>query len=56
MTALNKLIKEAPGMDLNVYVLKYASISEAPVAAHSLSALDRVVRLLDGLSEGLRRK
>src|SRR5438477_7032742 len=43
-------------MDLNVYVLKYTSISEALVAAHALSSLDRVARLLDGLSEDLRRK
>ena len=56
MAALDKLIKEAPGMDLNVYVLKYTSISEALVAAHALSSLDRIARLLDGLSEDLRRK
>jgi len=43
-------------MDLNVYVLKYTSISAALVAAHALSALDRVARLLDGLTEDLRRK
>ena len=42
MATLNKLIKEAPRMDLNVYVLKYTSILEALVAAHSLLALDRV--------------
>src|SRR5437667_11003933 len=35
MAALDKLIKEAPGMDLDVYVLKYTSISEALVAARS---------------------
>src|SRR5947199_7886984 len=56
MAALDKLIKEAHGMDLNVYVLKYTSISEALVAAHALSSLNRVARLLDGLSEDLRRK
>ena len=56
MAALDKLIKEAPGMDLNVYVLKYTSISEALVAAHALSSLNRVAQLLDGLSEDLHRK
>jgi len=56
MAALDKLVKEAPTMDLNVYILKYTSVSDALVAAHALSTLDRVARLLDGLSEDLRRK
>jgi len=54
--ALNKLIHDAPGMDLNVFVLKYASITETLVAKSALSTLDRVGRLLDGLSENLREK
>ena len=56
MAALDKLVKEAPIMDLDVYVLKYTSISNALVTAHALSSLDRVSRLLDGLSEDLRRR
>jgi len=52
--ALHKLIKEAPNMDLNVYVLKYTSITDALIAKGALSSLDRVSRLLDGLSEELR--
>ena len=56
MTALAELVKEAHTLDLNVYVLKYTSISEALVTAHALSTLDRVTRLLDGLSDDLRRK
>jgi len=58
MSALDSVVKEAQtgDTDLNVYVLKYSSISEALVAAHALSTLDRVARMLDGLSEDLRRK
>ena len=56
MSALNKVIQDAPSMDLNVYVLKYTSISQALVTAHALSPLDRVTRLLDGLTDELRRK
>src|SRR5436190_10895297 len=48
--------QRSPWKNLNVYVLKYTSISEALVTAHALSSLDRVARLLDGLSEDLRRK
>src|SRR5436190_13952427 len=40
-------------MDLNVYLLKYASISNTLVRKGALSALDRVNRFLDGLSEKL---
>ena len=56
MAALSKLINEASTMDLNIYVLKYTSISEALVKAHALSPLDRVARLIDGLSEDVRRR
>ena len=57
MSALDAVVKEAQGgMDLNVYVLKYSSISEALVAAHALSTLDHVAQMLDGLSDDLRRK
>jgi len=54
--AFNKLIKEAPGMDLNIYILKYASITENLVAKGALSTLDRVNRLMDGLPDDLRRR
>src|SRR5436305_10455299 len=53
---LNQLIRDAPRLDLNVFALKYSSISEALVQKGALSSLDRVNRLLDGLSEDLRGK
>ena len=53
MTALAELIKEAHTLNLNVYVLKYTSISEALIIAYVLSTLDRVIRFLDGLSDDL---
>ena len=43
-------------MDLNVYLLKYASISNTLVRKGALSTLDRVNRFLDGLSEKLRER
>jgi hypothetical protein len=55
-TTLYKLIKDAPTMDLNVYVLKYSSITDALVSKGALSSLDRVGRLLDGLPEELRKR
>jgi len=56
MAALSKLVNEASTMDLNVYVLKYTSISSALVAAHGLSPLDRIARLINGLSVDVRRR
>jgi hypothetical protein len=53
---LNQLIKDAPGMDLNVFVLKYTAITVTLVTKDALSALDRVGRFLDGLSPDLRKK
>ena len=55
-TALNQLIRDAPSLDLNIFVLRYTSISAALVKAGALSALDRIGRLLDGLSPHLRDK
>jgi hypothetical protein len=52
--ALKKLIHDAPEMDLNVYLLKYASISDTLVNKGALSTLDRVSLFLDGLSDTLR--
>ena len=54
--SLNKLIHDAQGMDLNVFILKYASISQAFIDKGALSPLDRVSRLLDGLDSRLREK
>lgn len=56
MTELNELIKIAPEMDLNVYVLKYAAITDVLVSKGGMSLLDRISRLLDGLPEELQRK
>jgi len=54
MSALDGIVKEAQtgGMDLNVYVLKFSSISEALVNGHALY----IARMLDGLSEDLSHK
>ena len=54
--ALNKLIAEASGMDLNVYILKYSAISEKLVNAGVLSTTDRIMKFLDGLTPKLRGK
>jgi hypothetical protein len=54
--SLNQLIKDAPSLDLNVYILKYTAISSTLVNKGALSSLDRVGRLLDGLSADLRRR
>ena len=54
--SLNKLVQEAPTMDLNVYLLKYTSISDTLINKGALSTLDRVNRFLDGLSEKLRER
>src|SRR5215472_9707554 len=43
-------------MDLNIYMLKYSSITDALIKRGAMSTLDRVGRLLDGLSEELRKK
>ena len=53
---LNKLIKDSSTLDLNIYILKYASITETLVAKGALSTLDRVNRLMDGLPEDLRKR
>ena len=55
-TELIKLVREAPMMDLNVYILKYSSITDALVKQGAMSILDRVGRLLDGLPDNLHRK
>src|ERR1700694_4268543 len=55
-SALSQLVKNAERMDLNIYVLKYTAISEKLVELGALSPLDRVHRLLDGLSPQLRER
>jgi hypothetical protein len=54
--SLNKLIHNAQNMDLNLFVLKYASISQVLVDKGALSTLDRVGHLLDGLNDHLHEK
>lgn len=52
----NRLINDAPTMDLNIYILKYASITESLVAKGALSTLHRVSRLMDGLPGDLPKR
>jgi hypothetical protein len=54
--ALNQLIREAPEIDLNVYVLKYTAITDALIKGNEMSAMQRCKRFLDGLSDRLRDK
>ena len=54
--ALNILISNAAEMDLNAFVMKYETISASLVEQGALSPLDRVHRLLDGLTERLRER
>src|SRR6202165_4391446 len=56
MEALNILISNAAEMDLNAFVMKYETISASLVEQGALSPLDRVHRLLDGLTERLRER
>jgi hypothetical protein len=55
-TALNQLIRDAPTLDLSVYVLRYTAITQALVQSKEMSTMQRCRRLLDGLSEQLRDK
>src|SRR5437762_8092564 len=50
---LIKLVKEAPTMDLNVYIIKFTAITDSLISKHALSDLDRIGRLLDGLHPDL---
>jgi hypothetical protein len=56
MATLNKLVRNAPNLKLNVFLLKYTAMSAILVRKNALSPLDRVGYLLDGLSVELRRK
>jgi hypothetical protein len=44
ITALNKLIRDGPGIDLNVYILKYTTIFGGLVSKRALSTLGRINR------------
>jgi hypothetical protein len=53
MASLKTLISNASKMDLNVFIIKYSSMSGTLVERGALSILDRVNWFLDGLSEEL---
>ena len=55
-SALNKLIQDAPTLDLTTFVLKYSAISSHLVTAQELSNLQRCRKLLDGLPDHLKNK
>jgi hypothetical protein len=54
--SLNQLIKDAPTLDLNIFIVRYSAISEKLVKAGALSSLDRVVRLINSLPAKLREQ
>jgi hypothetical protein len=54
--SLNQFLKNAPNLDLNVFMLKYSATSSTLNSKGALSPLDRIGRLLHGLSVELRRK
>jgi len=54
--ALQKLVNDAPNLDLNIFVLKYTAISAALVRKGKLSEVERINKLIDGLSGQLREK
>ena len=56
LTALNQIVLDARKMDLSTYVLKFAAVSATLAEGGSLSKVERVSRLLDGLEEDLRRR
>ena len=51
--ALFKLIGDAKAgkMSVDMYVLKYTTITEALIRKNAMSKFDRAVRLLEGLSD-----
>jgi len=56
LTALNQIIADARNMDLSNYILKFSAISSTLVTEGSLSNVERVSRLLDGLDDDLRKR
>jgi len=53
---LNQLIHDAPHTDLNIYILKYAAITDALIKGNEMSPMQRCKRFLDGLSDQVRDK
>ena len=51
---LDELIHDATNFDLNIFVLKYASISDALIRENDMTVKQRVRCFLDGLSDELR--
>ena len=58
VAALVKLISDAKSerITVDLYVLKYATITESLVKKNAMSKFDRTVRLLEGLSCELQAK
>jgi hypothetical protein len=58
VAALCRLIRDAKSgrMNVDMYVLKYTTITEALLKKNAISSFDRTVRLLEGLSEDLQKK
>jgi len=55
-TALNALIRRSRDLTLSAFVLKFTAITNVLVTNGVMSAADRVIRLLEGLNEGMRIK
>jgi hypothetical protein len=56
VAALNALIRSSNSIALNVFVLKFFSITDALVTQSFLSPVNRVVKLLEGLDNTMRLK
>ena len=58
VAALCRLISDAKSgrMNVDMYVLKYTTITEALLKKNAISSFDRTVRLLEGLPEDLQKK
>jgi len=55
-TALNALIRNAANLPLNVFIIKFSSITDVLVSKGTLSEVDRFAKLLEGLEERMRNK
>ena len=55
-TTLNALIRRSRDLTLSAFVLKFTAITNVLVTNGVMSAADRVIRLLEGLNEGMRIK
>ena len=56
MTALTKLVNNAPQLDLNMYIIKYSTILEVLFKKGKISTVQRICKLISGLPEALRTK